>query len=41
LVAASSTYVVIGVYRRLVAQRKLIWFAAYCLIAGLLVVVVG
>jgi undecaprenyl-diphosphatase len=41
LVAATSTYVVIGVYRRLVAQRKLIWFAAYCLIAGLLVVVVG
>jgi undecaprenyl-diphosphatase len=41
LVAASSTYVVIGVYRRLVAQRKLLWFAAYCLIAGLLVVVVG
>jgi len=41
LVAASSTYVVIGVYRRLVAQRKLVWFAVYCLIAGLLVVVIG
>lgn len=41
LVAASSTYVVIGVYRRLVAQRRLIWFAGYCVIAGLLVLVAG
>lgn len=41
LVAASSTYLVIGVYRRLVAQRRLLWFAGYCLLAGLLVVVTG
>ena len=40
-VAAASTYFVIGVYRRLVAQRRLIWFAGYCLLAGLLVLVIG
>ena len=40
-VAAASTYFVIGVYRRLVAQRRLIYFAVYCLLAGLLVLVIG
>jgi undecaprenyl-diphosphatase len=41
VVAAMSTYFVIGLYRRLVAQRRLIWFAGYCLLAGLLVLVIG
>jgi undecaprenyl pyrophosphate phosphatase UppP len=41
MVAAVSTYVVIGWYRRLVGQRRLIWLAVYCLIVGLIVGIAG
>jgi undecaprenyl-diphosphatase len=40
-IAGLATYAVIGLYTRLVEQRRLMWFAYYCLLAGLLVVVIG
>ena len=40
-IAGVATYLVIGWYTTLVEQRRLIWFAYYCLMAGLLVVVIG
>lgn len=41
VIAGVATYAVIGLYTTLVEQRRLLWFAYYCLLAGLLVVVIG
>jgi len=41
IVAGTATYLVIGLYTKLVEQRRLMWFAYYCFAAGLLVVLIG
>ena len=41
ILAGTATYLVIGLYTKLVEQRRLMWFAYYCLSAGLLVVLIG
>ncbi len=41
ILAGVATYLVIGLYTKLVEQRRLIWFAYYCLAAGFLVVIIG